>query len=332
MTKSPTLFPLGFPWDTPDPFLFCVHHLDKFPNGNEHLGPATSLEGRMLGNDFELKDGWRMYHGQTVPGFPAHPHCGFETITIVTKGYCDHADSLGAAARFGEGDVQWITTGAGLQHSEMFPLLDPNGPNTMELFQIWINLPARSKKVSPYFSMFWKEDIPEIQVKGVRIRLIAGQFENINAPKPPPDSWAADPKNEVAIAILDFESGSQYSLPEVAEGTNRSLYHFEGNSIKVAGTPVPVGTGAKLPADACLVQAGDHPSRVLLLQGKPIGEPVAKYGPFVMNTEQEIRQVIEDFRLTRFGGWPWRHPDPVHAADRGRFARFPDGQTIEKTT
>src|SRR6266516_8095921 len=93
--------PLGFPWETSDPFLFCVHHDDAYPAGNEQLGPTTSLAGRALGQDFVVKDGFRMYHGTAVPGFPQHPHRGFETVTIVRRGYIDHWDSLGATAQIG---------------------------------------------------------------------------------------------------------------------------------------------------------------------------------------------------------------------------------------
>ncbi len=110
--------PLGFQWQTSDPFLFCVHHDDAYPAGDERMGPAASLAGRDIGQDFEGKDGWRMYHGDVVPGFPQHPHRGFETVTIVRRGLIDHSDSLGAVARFGHGDVQWLTTGKGVVHSE----------------------------------------------------------------------------------------------------------------------------------------------------------------------------------------------------------------------
>src|SRR5512134_2456183 len=123
--------PLGSRWQTADPFLFCVHHIDHFPKGNDQLGPAASLAGRAIGADFEGKDGWRMYHGEVVPGFPQHPHRGFETVTIVREGLIDHSDSLGATARFGHGDVQWLTAGRGIVHSEMFPLLDRAGPNPL---------------------------------------------------------------------------------------------------------------------------------------------------------------------------------------------------------
>ena len=127
--------PLGSRWQTSDPFLFCVHHIDHYPRGNDRLGPDAPLTGHDIGQDFEGTGGWRMYHGDVVPGFPQHPHRGFETVTIVRTGYIDHSDSLGATARFGMGDVQWLTAGSGVVHSEMFPLLDPAGPNTLELFQ-----------------------------------------------------------------------------------------------------------------------------------------------------------------------------------------------------
>src|SRR5690606_6275356 len=154
---------LGFPWETKDPFLFCAHHSDDYPKGNDQLGPDESLAGRNIGQDFEGREGWRMYHGENVPGFPSHPHRGFETVTIATKGLIDHADSLGAAGRFGNGDVQWMTAGRGVQHSEMFPLLNTKDRNPVELFQIWLNLPKKSKMAQPYFSMLWADQVPLVE-------------------------------------------------------------------------------------------------------------------------------------------------------------------------
>ena len=141
---------LGFQWETLDPFLFCVHHEDAYPKGNDEMGPAEGLSGRPLGNDFHIKDGYRMYHGKSVPGFPGHPHRGFETLTVVRKGLVDHADSFGGAGRYGNGDLQWMTAGKGLMHSEMFPLLKKDADNPLELFQIWLNLPRKSKMVQRY--------------------------------------------------------------------------------------------------------------------------------------------------------------------------------------
>jgi redox-sensitive bicupin YhaK (pirin superfamily) len=107
----------GMPWPTLDPFLFCVHHNDKYPRGEKSLGPPSStLRGRDIGSDFSSKDGWSMYHGEDgIPGFPSHPHRGFETVTVVTKGVIDHTDSLGTSGRFMGGDTQWMTAGSGVQ-------------------------------------------------------------------------------------------------------------------------------------------------------------------------------------------------------------------------
>ena len=151
------------PWPTIDPFLFCVHHVDAYPRGNAAMAPDAALSGRNLGQDFAGKDGWSMYHGQTIPGFPAHPHRGFETVTIVRQGHIDHSDSLGATARFGPGDVQWLTAGKGIVHCEMFPLRNTDAPNPAELFQIWLNLPAKNKMAEPHFTMLWGENVPTVR-------------------------------------------------------------------------------------------------------------------------------------------------------------------------
>ncbi len=328
--------PLGFPWETSDPFLFCVHHEDFYPPGNNQMGPNVSLEGRNLGNDFNIKDGFRMYHGQTIPGFPAHPHRGFETVTIARKGLVDHSDSIGAAGRFGNGDVQWMTAGKGVQHSEMFPLLNKNGDNPFELFQIWLNLPKAKKMAEPHFAMLWKEEIPVYKYKDdqgyiTEIDVIAGQIENIKASDPAPDSWAADPKNEVAIWTIRMEANASWKLPKASEGINRRIYLYKGDSIKVAAKDIPNYCAARLDAEQeVLIENGNHESYLLLLQGRPIGEPVVQHGPFVMNSAQEIQNTMNVFQATQFGGWPWPSYDHVHPKEQGRFARFADGTLVEK--
>ena len=326
--------PLGFPWETLDPFLFCVYHDDAYPRANAQMGPAASLAGRDIGQDFSRKDGWSMYHGAEVPGFPAHPHRGFETVTIVRKGLIDHSDSLGATARFGRGDVQWLTAGQGVVHSEMFPLLDPTAPNPLELFQIWLNLPARNKMAAPHFTMLWAPDIPRLtapdeQGRTTEVAVIAGRLEHADAPlPPPPDSWAAQADADVAIWTIRMAPGARWTLPAATgAGTQRQLYFFKGASITAAGQAVPGGSSITLRADADVeLVNGEETAEFLLLQGRPIGEPVAQHGPFVMNTRAEIMQAMDDYRRTQFGGWPWPDSAPVHGRDPARFARHPDGR------
>lgn len=323
---------LGFPWATQDPFLFCVYHADAYPGGNVSLGPASSLGGRNLGNDFTLKDGWRMYHGKSVPGFPVHPHRGFETVTVVRNGIVDHSDSMGGTGRYGHGDVQWMTAGKGIQHAEMFPLVNKEAPNPLELFQIWLNLPARNKFVDPYYAMLWKEQIPLISFKDqkgneTRITLVAGSLEDQVAQDPAPHSWAALPENEVAIWYLEMDRESIWNMPTASPGTNRTLYFFDGEQIMVNEVSVQSGQGILLdPQAAIQLGNGRKRSRLLVLQGKPIKEPVAQYGPFVMNTREEIQDAYRDYQESQFGGWPWPAPDLVHPRHKSRFALHPNGQ------
>ena len=325
-------------WPTIDPFLFCVHHDDAYPAGDEHYGPpADALEGREIGSDFEGLDGWRMYHGDVVPGFPGHPHRGFETVTYVRRGLIDHSDSLGAAARFGRGDTQWLTAGAGVVHSEMFPLVDREGPNPLELFQIWLNLPAADKMVDPYFTMLWDEDIPRLRTgdggPGVEVTVIAGALDGLVPPPPPPDSWASRPDADVAIWNLRFEPGASWTLPPASgEQTVRTLYVY-GGSVTIDGQKVDSPTAAVVaPGVPLVLTAGDADAEVLMLQGRPIAEPVAQYGPFVMNDEAGIRQAFDDYRRTEFGGWPWDDQAPVHGGpERSRFARHADGTVEERS-
>jgi redox-sensitive bicupin YhaK (pirin superfamily) len=331
--------PLGFPWATDDPFLFCVHHVDAYPNGNDRMGPDASLAGRDIGQDFAGKDGWRMYHGDVVPGFPQHPHRGFETVTIVRQGFIDHADSLGATARFGSGDVQWLTAGRGIVHAEMFPLLDRTQPNPLELFQIWLNLPARSKMAAPQFTVFWAERIPrhvfdDGDGRTTELNCIAGARPDVGSdrrlappPAPPPDSWAAQPDADVAIWTLKMAPRARWTLPPAAAAsTRRALYFFAGTSVTVAGDAVDAHGALELRASESVeLINGATTAELLLLQGRPIAEPVAQYGPFVMNTRDELEQAFADYRRTGFGGWPWADTAPVHGEHGARFARHAHG-------
>ena len=325
--------PLGFPWDPPNPFLFCVYHDDLYPRGNEHLGPEASLAGRNIGMDFEGKNGWRMYHGDVVPGFPRHPHRGFETVTLARRGLIDHSDSLGATARFGGGDVQWMTAGRGIVHSEMFPLLEREGDNPLELFQIWLNLPPEDKLVPPHFTMLWRDTIPTVthqdgQGLETSVTVVAGSLGEARGPTPPPKSWAARPEAQVAIWTIRMAPGAQWVLPAATPEVNRTLFYFQGDSIRIDGQDVTGHAAVELQGGAeAPLHNGDAPSEMLLLQGRPIDAPIAHHGPFVMNTPEELQQAFREYQQNEFGGWPWPSDGPVHPRAEGRHARHPDGRT-----
>lgn len=330
---------LGMQWPTIDPFLFCAHHDDAYPAGNDRMGPAVPLTGRPIGSDFTGTDGWSMYHGSVVPGFPQHPHRGFETVTIVRGGLIDHSDSLGATARFGRGDVQWLTAGAGIVHCEMFPLVNTDEPNPLELFQIWLNLPRSDKMVDPYFTMFWSEEIPRIvsadsEGRSAEVTVIAGELDGVTPLAPPPNSWAARADADVAIWHLTLDPGASWTMPAATgPDTVRVLYVYEGNQVTVHATTVDKDSGVVVRCDRPVgVTAGADTAQILVLQGRPIGEPVAQHGPFVMNDREGIEQAFRDYQRTGFGGWPWAGDDPVHERDRGRFARHADGRVEEVGT
>ena len=334
MSKSNVISvkPLGFPWETQDPFLFCAHHRDEYPKGNSDMGVAPEeLMGRNIGSDFVIKDGWRMYHGKSMPGFPYHPHRGFETITINKEGFVDHSDSLGAAGRFGAGDVQWMTAGKGVQHSEMFPLINEEKENHLEIFQVWLNLPKASKFVEPHFKMLWKENVPEIKTaddngRFTTVNLIAGSVRGADAPKPTPDSWAADKEHDVSVLTIEMEPNAVWKLPAASEGVNRNLYFYKGDSLKVDGVVANEYQKIEVRSEFEIeLVNGSETGFLLFLQGKPINEPVVQYGPFVMNTEAEIHDAYSDYQKTQFGGWPWPNQEQAHERSRGRFALHADG-------
>ncbi|MGI9610591.1 MAG: pirin-like C-terminal cupin domain-containing protein, partial [Acidimicrobiia bacterium] len=198
-------------------------------------------------------------------------------------------------------------------------------------FQIWLNLPPESKMVPAYFGMLWGEEIPTLTpAPGVSVDVIAGAIDGAGPPNPPPDSWASNPDSQLAIWLIRMDSETKWTLPKAATGTNRMLHCFQGDDVHAAATAFNSGVGAQLdPQAEVLIENRGSPAEFLLLQGRPIGAPVFQMGPFVMNSAEELRQAVDDYNRTQFGGWPWTTRDPVHAREEGRFALHADG-TVER--
>jgi redox-sensitive bicupin YhaK (pirin superfamily) len=186
--------------------------------------------------------------------------------------------------------------------------------------------------VEPHFSMFWSGSIPRRVMTDARggtteVTLIAGQYGDLRAPPPPPASWASQADADVAIWTIKLGPGASWTLPPAAAGSNRALYFFRGQGLRADGREIPAAHEIVLRPDREVVlEAGAEEIELLLLQGRPIGEPVVSYGPFVMNTRAEIQQTFADYQRTQFGGWPWASSEPVHPRGEGRFARHADGR------
>ncbi len=234
--------------------------------------------------------------GDYLPGFPMHPHRGIETVTYMLAGVVDHRDSLGNAGTIGAGDVQWMTSGGGILHEEMPKPKD----GRMEGFQLWVNLPARLKMSRPMYREIPSERIPEVRrADGVRVRVVAGEAEGVRGPV---TEIAASPEYlDVTVPV-----GASFAQP-VPRGHAALAYVFEGEGMfgedGARAVPSPrmivFGDGDHVRAKA----SGGKPVRFLLISGKPLGEPIARHGPFVMNTRQEIEQALEDLRN---GTFVWR--------------------------
>jgi len=294
------------PMDTPNPFLFCVYHKDMYPAGDKNLGVPGK---RGNGMDFDPSAPFRMYHGEKIPGFPQHPHRGFETITATIEGIIDHTDSLGNAGRYGHGDLQWMTAGAGIVHGENFPLINEDRPNPLRFFQIWLNLPKVSKMVQPDFVMHWARDVKRWEDKenNAKCTIWAGSYQDIKACKPTKDSYANGKQNEVGIYFVCLKSEGYFELPKCDGGAeiNRTVYIIEGGEAKVNGKQIQkhssmFPTMIETDGNGVLsLEALTGDVEFLILQGRPIKEPVVQHGPFVMSTSAEIMQAFEDYQKTQ---------------------------------
>jgi redox-sensitive bicupin YhaK (pirin superfamily) len=230
-----------------------------------------------------------------LAGFPMHPHRGIETVTYMLAGFVNHRDTLGNAGSIGAGDVQWMTAGGGIMHEEM---PRPDRGNKMAGFQLWVNLPARLKMTAPRYQEIASDKIPEVQRGDGRIRVIAGEGYGVRGPVM---EIAADP------TYLDIALPPNATFSHAIErGHTAFAYIFEGSG--TFGT-TPEGGGERVEhprllvfgdGDRVEVRTGEHPARFLLVSGNPLHEPIARYGPFVMNTRAEIEQALRDLRNGTF--------------------------------
>jgi redox-sensitive bicupin YhaK (pirin superfamily) len=226
-----------------------------------------------------------------IAGFPDHPHRGFETVTYMLDGRMRHGDNQGNSGLLGPGSVQWMTAGRGIVHSEM----PEQEEGLMRGFQLWVNLPASDKMTEPRYQDIAASDIPEVELDdGVRVRVLSGQFGDV-----------AGPVAGVAVkpSYFDLELPPNTSVtPGLPEDHTAFLYVFEGSAIvgesekSVQQHELAIlGDGTEV-----TVTSGEYGARMILVAGRPIGEPVARQGPFVMNTPQEIQQAFADFEAGRF--------------------------------
>lgn len=230
-----------------------------------------------------------------IAGFPDHPHRGFETVTYMLEGRMRHRDSAGHEGLLGNGGVQWMTAGRGVIHSE----LPEQEEGRMEGFQLWLNLPARDKMREPWYRDIQSQEIPEFRTEaGVNVRVIAGQSHGV---------VGAVQREHTEPLYLDIHlpAGAHFeqALPQAH---NAFVYVYRGALRFESGCTVPQQRMAifanQVGSDGVRLQAGDEPTRVILIAGQPLGEPIAQYGPFVMNNEAELVQAVRDFQAGRFAG------------------------------
>ena len=215
-------------------------------------------------------------------------------------------------------------------------MLERDAPNPLELFQIWLNLPTADKMVDPHFSMLWSQHdsrtmFRDAEGRPTDVTVVAAQLDGKAPPPPPPQSWASRPDSTSPSGRSRWRPVPAGPCRRPLPASGATLYFFRGSS--ATGRRARAGSARRAsrcaPTRRSTLENGDAESELLLLQGRPIGEPVAQYGPFVMNTPAEIQQAFADYRRTEFGGWPWPSDAPVHPRDEGRFAKHADGRREE---
>ncbi len=222
-----------------------------------------------------------------IAGFPDHPHRGFVTLTYMLDGHMEHRDSLGNRGDLRAGGAQWMKAASGVIHSEM----PRQTQGLMRGFQLWVNLPAREKMTEPAYQEFAPEAIPEVRAEGITVRVLAGEYAGTRG-------VIDDPHTHVHYLDVALVPGARIELPLPA-GHAALIYNFQGRAEVAGQTLPPHGLGVLGDGDLAVVSAGSEGARFILVAGRPLGEPVVQYGPFVMNTREEIDQAFADYRAGR---------------------------------
>lgn len=320
---------LGMHWDTEDPFIFVSHHEDDYPPGNrQQAPPLREISGRNLGRDYQLKLGFRMYHGKVVPGFPMHTHWGYETLTVPEIGYIDHFDTERIEGRFGFGDVQWVSASSKYEHCEMYPLADQENRNPNDITQIMINLPLEMKNRGNQVTTVWKNDVPTAHGDGWDAEVFCGDFGSASSESPNEISYAKR-ANGVRIVRITMSPRSKVTIDAAAEGATRNLYFISGKDAKVLGEAVEYYNRLKLSnTEEIDIVNGEERSVFWLLEGRPIGQRMASFGPVTLEDLKEVRKGLDEIRRNEFLEWPWDVIDKAQPLGTQRFIRYPDGTEI----
>lgn len=233
--------------------------------------------------------------GNRPKGVDEHPHRGFETVTIVYQGELEHRDSAGNSGRIGPGDVQWMTAASGLVHEEKHSKAFTQQGGTLEIIQLWVNLPAAHKMIAPRYQEILASDIPVVPLGSEQdyVRVIAGEFEG--------KKGAANTFTALDVLDVRLLAGESLNLT-LRDGDNTAVYALKGKARLNDSDTVSEAEIARFNPDGDLIRLEAlEDSTLLILSGTPINEPIASYGPFVMNTSEEIRQAIQDYHTGKMG-------------------------------
>lgn len=313
-------------WSGDDPFTFVSHHHDEYPKGNAQMAPPLEMiRGRNLGRDYQERYGFRMYHGRVVPGFPMHAHWGYETISIAEKGFVDHFDTEKNYGRYGNGDIQWTLASSRYEHCEMYPLLDQENNNPVHITQIMVNIPIDRKNKGIQVNNTWSESVPVIEKDGVTVTLYCGEYCGKSLYSPNEGSWAKA-ENSVRIMKVIMQPGSVFELNKLDGDNGRNLYYLSGKTIDLDGTQVKPNLRFKMKPNTDLrVVNGEEESEIWILEGKPIGEKQAAFGPVILEDLDTVRKSMDEIRINEFQEWPWKIMDVTNPIEMGRELHRPDG-------